>query len=295
MIIKNTINVKDDRLINGLVPVLSMMTQINTSDEDDVLVDFSKTRFISPVFALSLLVYKSSVEKNIVFTHLSDYMKTFHIDDGIMPDIGRRSEFLAKMEGYAQKTYLPVINFPAKSDNDDKEEILSVVENLIIRQLGIQSNVAVGLKYMVDETIDNITEHSESNRGYICAQAYPKKGYLDICIADKGITLLGSYTKLSDNEIVTDIEAVRAANRCLSSKNLPDAENRGYGIYTSKRMLIEGLGGQYMIMSGGAGYMYSRTIDESIELPKGLRWNGTIVAFRIPYVSPDFNYINFIE
>lgn len=96
----------------------------------------------------------------------------------------------------------------------------------------------------------NITEHSESDRGYIFAQAYPTKGFLDVCIADRGVSLLGSYEKLPDNEILSDMEAIKAANRGLSSKNLPDAENRGFGIRTSKQMLIHGLGGQYLMISG---------------------------------------------
>ena len=148
---------------------------------------------------------------------------------------------------------------------------------------------------MIDETLDNITEHSESDRGYIFAQAYPNKGFLDVCIADRGVGLLGSYEKLPDNEIVSDMEAIKAANRGLSSKNLPDAENRGFGIMTSKQMLIQGLGGQYLMISGGSLYIKTRNIDSFYAMPHGLRWNGTIVALRIPYHSTTFNYINYIE
>ncbi len=295
MIINDNINVKDDRLINGLVPTISIMSQIEYSTDKDVVIDFSNTRFISPVFALSMLVYVSNNDRNIRFANMNDYMKAIHLDNVIKPDEGRRSEFVAIMERYSQKTYIPVISFPAQKNNDDKEDILSVVENLIIRQLSIQSNVASGVKYLISETIDNITEHSESDRGFICAQAYQKKGYLDLCIANRGVTLLGSYTKLDDNEIASDLEAIKAANRGISSKNLPDAENRGYGIYTSKKMLIDGLGGQYMMMSGSTGYMKSRKIDEFFTLPRGLRWSGTIIALRIPYQAPLFNYINYIE
>jgi anti-sigma regulatory factor (Ser/Thr protein kinase) len=85
-----------------------------------------------------------------------------------------------------------IINFSAERSSDAKEAISSIVENIIIRQLNIKSNVANGLKYMIEETLDNITEHSESDRGYIFAQAYPRKGFLDVCIADRGVTLLGS-------------------------------------------------------------------------------------------------------
>ena len=78
---------------------------------------------------------------------------------------------------------------------------------------------------MVDEALDNITEHSESDRGYIFTQAYPNKGFLDVCIADYGVTLLCSYQKLHDNEIATDMEAIKAANRGTNSKN---ASSSGY-------------------------------------------------------------------
>jgi anti-sigma regulatory factor (Ser/Thr protein kinase) len=166
---------------------------------------------------------------------------------------------------------------------------------MIIQQLNIQSNVANGFKYMIDETLDNITEHSESDRGYIFAQAYPTKGFLDVCIADRGVSLLGSYEKLPDNEILSDMEAIKAANRGLSSKNLPDAENRGFGIRTSKQMLIHGLGGQYLMISGSSLYLKSCNLDTFYSMPHGLRWNGTIVALRIPYHSSSFNYINYIE
>lgn len=281
--------------MNGLIPTIKLMSEIESDTDMNVVIDFSKTKFISPVFALSLLVYISRSQKNISLLNLTEYMRAFHVDDIIMPDNGRRSEFIAEMERFSKKSYIPIIAFPARKNSDEKEDILTIVENLMIRQSNIQSNVASGLKYVISETIDNITEHSESDRGFICAQAYPQKGYLDICIADRGITLLGSYQKLADNEIENDIEAIRAANRGISSKNLPEAENRGYGIYTSKKMLIEGLNGQYMMMSGSSGYMKSNTIDGFFNLPQGLRWNGTIVALRIPYWSPQFNYINYIE
>ena len=296
MIICDKINVRDDRLLDGLIPVVRNMAQMEASKDQDVTIDFSDTRFISPVFALSLLVYISKCGKRVSFQNLTNYLDLIGLNTGgLKPDKMRQTELLAILENYASKTYLPIIDFAVDRNSDAKEAVSSIVENMIICQLNIQSNVANGLKYMVDETLDNITEHSESDRGYIFAQAYPIKGYLDICIADRGVTLLGSYMSLLDNEIATDLEAIKAANRGLSSKNLPDAENRGFGIKTSKQMLIEGLGGQYLMMSGSCLYIKSSKYDSFYTMPNGIRWNGTIVALRIPYNSPTFNYINYIE
>lgn len=296
MIIKEHINVKDDRLIDGLTPVVWIMDQMEKSVDQEVTIDFSDTRFISPVFALSLIVYLTRCGKQIAFTNVSDYLERIGLGNGgIKPDTMRQTEFLAELEKYTSKTYIPIIDFPAGRNSDAKEVVSSIVENMIIQQLNIQSNVANGLKYMIDETLDNITEHSESDRGYIFAQAYPTKGFLDVCIADRGVSLLGSYEKLPDNEILSDMEAIKAANRGLSSKNLPDAENRGFGIRTSKQMLIHGLGGQYLMISGCSLYLKSCNLDTFYSMPHGLRWNGTIVALRIPYHSSSFNYINYIE
>lgn len=296
MIIKETINVRGDRLIDGLIPALRIMSKAEKTEDDTLTVDFTDTVFVSPVFVLSSIVYLSKCGKHVLISNVNDYLKTIGLDTGgIHPDEMRESEFKAKMEGYSGVTYIPIINFPARTNDDSKEAISTIVENIIIRQSNIAPNVAQGIKYMVDETLDNITEHSESDRGFIYAQAYPKKRYLDICIADRGITLLGSYKRLPDNEISTDLEAIKAANRGISSKNLPEAENRGYGIYTSKRMLINGLGGEYLMISGSNFYYMHPGADGIYNLPDGLRWNGTIVALRIPYKDSKFNYINYIE
>lgn len=296
MTIREHINISDDRLMNGLLPVVRIMSEINASKDSEVTLDFSDTRFVSPVFILSLIVFATRCGKRITIIGANKYLDTIGFTDGgIAPDKLRGSAFLAIMEGYSNKTYIPIVSFPANTNTDEKETISSIVEDIIIRQLNIEHNVATGIKYMVEETIDNVTEHSETDRGFIFAQSYQNKGYLDLCIADRGITLLGSYKKLPDNEINDDMEAIKAANRGISSKNRPEAENRGFGIYTSKKMLIEGLGGQYMMISGNSMYMKNKELDNFYSFPGNIRLDGTVVALRIPFQSPNFNYVNYIE
>ena len=60
-------------------------------------------------------------------------------------------------------------------------------------------------------------------------------------------------------------------------------------------MLIQGLSGQYLMISGSSLYIKTLNLDSFYSMPHGLRWNGTIVALRIPYHSASFNYINYIE
>lgn len=152
------------------------------------------------------------------------------------------------------------------------------------------------MKYIIGEAVDNIVEHANSKFGYIVAQSYENGGYTDICIADTGNTLIGSYaSNPRTSEISSDIEAIQAAINGISAKNLPDAENRGYGFRTSINMLTKGLGGEYLLVSGDSAFAVNKTQGQSLILPYGIRFEGTIVAFRIPHVGNGFYYLNYVE
>lgn len=286
----------DDKLTTGLSYVFDILDKINNIKDEVIYIDFSKTKFVSPTFVLPLFLFFKKSRKQIHPINIPTYLSTIHFDGGYVADNARIQSFRANIESYGKKTYIPIIDFPTSENRDDiKNNILSAIESLIIKQTGIQHNIAIGFKYIIEEYVDNITQHSKSDRGYIFAQAYPKKHYLDVCIGDVGITLLGSYKENNDQDITTDLEAIQAANRGISTKNLPNAENRGYGIITSKKMLIDGLGGSVIMMSGRAMSVYNDQINKFIELPKEIRCPGTIISFRIPYESTDFNYINYVE
>ena len=49
------------------------------------------------------------------------------------------------------------------------------------------------------------------------------------------------------------------------------------------------------MISGGNFYLKTTGFDSFYSLPAGLRWNGTIIALRIPYNVEMFNYVNYLE
>jgi hypothetical protein len=100
---------------------------------------------------------------------------------------------------------------------------------------------------------------------------------------------------MEGNKFIDHLSAMKAANSGIYTKNLPDAENRGYGIRTSKNMLVNGLSGNFVMLSGNALHLSSRGIDQFSALPEIATSQGTIVAMRIPYMNRSFNYINFVE
>lgn len=46
--------------------------------------------------------------------------------------------------------------------------------------------MATALMYLIDEAVNNVLHHAHDDKGYLLAQFYQSKGYIDIVIADIG-------------------------------------------------------------------------------------------------------------
>ena len=294
--IKRNINIRSEQIGGQFNELFQLINEIESCGSEEISLDFSATSFVTPFFLLPLFVHIRNHPKTIIIKNLPEYLHTVHFDEEIYPE--RLPQGLASfLEDYRLKTYIPILSFPNEAKQIGfKNEILHAAEILIMQRLNIPVNVRGGIKYLISEAVDNISEHSESERGYIFMQYYSYLGYLDICIADRGITVLGSYKKMPGNSISSDAEAIQAASQGISTKNLPDAENRGYGIGTSKRMLVDGLGGQYFMLSGNGFHLKNKSREDYVTLPPKIRWQGTIIALRIPYNSnKKFQITNYLE
>jgi len=106
---------------------------------------------------------------------------------------------------------------------------------------------------------------------------------MDVCIADSGITIWGTYQKKGAVSVTTDKDAISNAANGKSTKESPENEGRGSGIPPSKGMLVEGLGGKYFLCSGNVFLIKTGLKEEIIELPSSIQWPGTLVLLRILY------------
>lgn len=60
-------------------------------------------------------------------------------------------------------------------------------------------------------------------------------------------------------------------------------------------MLVRGLGGQYLMLSGRAVYVDTSNGGGFIEIPGNLRFKGTVIALRLPYHNDNFSYLDYLE
>jgi len=290
---------RDERIGSVFNHLFRVIYQTEEIDDKDVVWDFKNASFFHPFFLAPLILYKNRSQKNIITTNRSSYLNRYfeliYFDD--LFSIDELSDLEKTLNPYYNKSYIPFCRFELCKSNVDG--IQTIIQNIIEIQSKAGKEIKTPLSYMLGELICNISEHSDSKYGYIFSQCLShKEKCLDICIADDGITVFGSYVKTGkflDEIKGNEAEALKLANEGYSTKNLPDIENRGYGISTSKSMLVDGLNGGFFMLSGGAFHRHDSTGSDYVSLPKMMNWGGTIVLLRIPlFVPQNFNYMNYV-
>ena len=155
------------------------------------------------------------------------------------------------------------------------------------------------LTYLLDELICNIQQHAQTDKGYAYLMYNKAAKTIEIILADFGITIYGSYVaaqkhldKLGDS----DADALNLAQNGYSVKNLPDTENRGYGISSNMKMVVDGLKGEFAVLSGSALLLQAANNRKILALPPEIDFKGTMIIVRIPAEVPDgFNLYDYMS
>lgn len=281
----------------SLLEVLEQIGEVQPQDE--LLLDFHRLSFVHPFLILPICSLISILRQNNVTVEISygagtkSYLETILFPEGFfaMTSVGWNDYLLS----FQDKTYLPICRIPvARGTTKIREQLLTAFENILLHQLKLTGQMVSVVKYLISEAMDNIVDHANVPNGWMMVQNYPAKGFLDICILDSGIGLLGSYKAFGVANINSDIEALEQAINGNSTKRI--TETRGYGIDTSRRMLVDGLNGKYFLFSGSAFYIYTNELEQIIPLRHNSKWTGTMLALHIPNAVPvGFNYTAYLE
>lgn len=287
----------DDSMGSSINVLLKVMRQLNgVQTGDSVIIDLTGARFFYPIFILPL---SSSIAKlrdeghEVNILGSTGYLDTILFSEGFNA-IGR-ADWKEALNYYRDRTYLPICLIPSRErDFDIRDSLINVFEDIMRVQLNITGILRTVISYLIAEKMTNIVNHAMVTNGWIMVQNYPSKQFLDICILDTGVGILGSYAHNNFPAITSDELAIRSAVNGVSTKQI--AETRGFGISTSRRMLVDGLKGKYFLFSGTAFYIYTDELEQITKLDRSYRWNGTMLVLRIPRDIPQvFNYINYLE
>jgi anti-sigma regulatory factor (Ser/Thr protein kinase) len=291
-------NPQNDSMGASLTSLLDLLEQWNSVlDNETITLDLSKITFLHPFLILPVSVLISEKSDRIIKidynSKIESYLETILFPTGF--DALKKENWKQLLSCYSRKSYLPICKIPSTSTSAGiREDLLTTFENILLNQSNLQGQLISVIKYLISEAFDNIVEHADSCSGWIMVQNYSKKGYLDICIVDNGLGILGSYLKTGIPGIDNDAVAIERAINGQSTKQI--TETRGYGIDTSRRMLVEGLTGNYFLLSGKSFYVYSKELEQILNLSGDYGWNGTMLALQIPGAIPyGFNYTTYLE
>lgn len=264
--------------------------------------DLTHSKFLSPFLlcgTAALLKHQqeqglpSHGQVNCLSPDLKNYLDLIRFPQGLShtEDTYSAKRLLAELRN---KTYTPLVSFPANlAPNMDREDLIQAVESLLVHQCQMDGVMLTVIKYLVSELTGNVMYHAGFGTGFLLAQFMRNGKYLDLAIADTGRGLLGSYMAHGKFNPGSDAEALNLALNGRSTKDLP--ESRGFGIPTSRRMLVNGLGGSFFYWSGSACLFNSATHDNIYELKDGTSFPGCYIALRIPTVTPSsFQFYDFI-
>lgn len=290
---------------HSLNKLLRLLSDLHNSDGNHIILDFNNARMLNPFFLGGLACAIRHYEqkgKNFELIHqnnynISSYLQAICFPGTFTPVPGSEVAFMETLEQYKEKRYIPIIAFPTGSDSaisQVRENVLSAVSSILKRQLNFSEKNLVPISYLIDEMTHNINDHSQAEQGFIFAQYYPASNYIDVCICDGGIGIYESYSKSPKFHPQSEQEAIEFAINGRSTKDRPEA--RGFGISTSRDMLVNGLKGKFYLMSGKTAYIQTIERKGIINFPDTFLYQGNYIALRIPtIIDSNFNFYNYVE
>lgn len=250
--------------ISAVISSLLNVMQQTESSTDTSVVWSVKADNCGLLFAL-LKLYKASCEKEIIASNIDSFSD--------------------------------LIEFSV-ADNEANKIISQIEDSLACKDIRVKS-LKVAISYLFDELICNIQQHAQVATGFIYTDYNKECDCIDICLADQGVTIYGSYVqsgKYLDYIGNNAAEALNMAKDGYSTKNRPDAENRGYGISSNVKMITEGLNGTFAMLSGNALMINLKEKMQVASLPIEIEWPGTCIIIRIPLDrSSNFNLYDYIS
>ena len=146
------------------------------------------------------------------------------------------------------------------------------------------------LAYIIGELMDNVYEHSQFSRAYVLGLVNPLIKYSEIAIFDNGITIGGSFHNYG--MLFYGAEAIVQAINGESSK---DSYERGRGLGSIFRIIIQGLKGQLFIVSGYGAIFIEPSRSIRYDITTKNRLDGTLISLRVPYPSTELDIFSYVS
>jgi hypothetical protein len=236
---------------------------INNHDGSEYI-DTSNHDFLAPTALIPLLCESKKRGIKRITTHYDTYDHIYRI-----------------LNRLPMETTTPFTILPSNKEQKAENEVAMSMANKINHDYGGHQV----LYHIINELTDNVYNHTSfekgyANQGYAYAQEYPLGNALDICVMDDGLSIPGRFKK-SDIKYDDECHAIQMAVSKTSTAK--DNENdRGNGLWTTLKLVIEANGGEALIVSGKGSLHIKNTNNYKYRLLENYNmFKGTLITLRL--------------
>lgn len=291
MFTSKPIGLSNDDLLGQYQTAVRTRTKLleGAANGENLLLDLSDAEWLVPTFLTPMSVLYNRLQEeghSIKIRFPQGHGQQIYLSQIGFPEGAVRPE-----ERYDNSLPLCLLNTDA---NEDAAEIVGgKIRALLKRHLpDLPPGAITGINYPITEMVDNVDQHSVCGHGALLVQYYPKKECLDICVADDGLSIPGSYDR---HGIVFESheDALRKALAGVSTKE-DYGHDRGYGLRTTTKMVCQGLNGQILLSSRDATLLRIQNEEPKL-IPDRWHWDGTVFAARLDLPEKEFKWQKYVE
>lgn len=195
------------------------------------------------------------------------------------------------------RVYSPIIvedNYPDISPFDKvftfstDEGVARIVSmySLALRQGDeLENGVIQSLEWCMNESIDNVLQHSMSKKGFVMAQLHKQNKSMSFCVFDTGIGIYNSLRQ-SKHAPQSPLAAIQLAMKERITRD--ERIGQGNGLWGLSQIIKE-TNGKLLISSGGARYEFVNGLETKIssgDFNLGTQQGTTMIDFQLDYSSP---------
>ena len=188
-----------------------------------------------------------------------------------------------------QNSYLSLVELPKEDKfvNETLQQLYDVTN--LSKEYGGES----AFKYTIGELVDNIYQHSKFKNAFVMAQKYSSKGFIEICFCDDGITIPGSLKKAG--LVFKDDEHDKAIVDAINGLSAKNDKERGYGLWSNLNLVMNGLGGEFLIISGNGAVLVNKEGHKLFKLQEPNTYSGTLISIRVSNERKEVNLYDYVE
>lgn len=271
-----------------------LLRNLGELERSPTSIDMTRFQWATPLGILPLAMKISALldegKSTILYPttgEISNYLNTVKFPRGetSAPEIEKHS------------TYLPIRRISVL-DDVVLERSLAKYESILTSFLQGQKNklsLSSAIRYLISEMTTNVQEHADCVELWLFSQYWPATRTSEICIADCGIGMIGSYRK-AQIEVVDDVDALEKAARGLSAKKENGLEQRGFGIPSSMKLITKSpLKGEFLLLSGKGACFFKAEQKRQLYTFHEAAWQGVIACIRIRHPETDIDIHDYID